>query len=105
MKATLAFLVFLGLVGISLAWTACTKQSDCEEDECCLDNFFFKRPYCEKRYGAEQRCSATATYKEENDLYYFTCPCVRMYECFGKGTTDENGNTIMKDPKCIMPTR
>lgn len=40
-----------------------------------------------------QKCSATAIYKPETDLYYMTCPCVNMYECLGKGTT-ENGVSI-----------
>nr|P84001.1 RecName: Full=U3-ctenitoxin-Asp1a; Short=U3-CNTX-Asp1a; AltName: Full=Venom protein ANC29C0 [Ancylometes sp. MR-2004] len=48
---------------------ACTKQADCAEDECCLDNLFFKRPYCEMRYGAGKRCAAASVYKEDKDLY------------------------------------
>uniref|UniRef100_A0A4Q8K446 U41-Sparatoxin-Hju1d_1 n=1 Tax=Heteropoda jugulans TaxID=1358901 RepID=A0A4Q8K446_9ARAC len=40
MKVTLLFLVLSGILGVSLAYTVCTKQSDCQEDECCLDTLF-----------------------------------------------------------------
>uniref|UniRef100_A0A4Q8K313 U41-Sparatoxin-Hju1e_1 n=1 Tax=Heteropoda jugulans TaxID=1358901 RepID=A0A4Q8K313_9ARAC len=76
MKVTLLFLVLSGILGVSLAYTVCTKQSDCQEDECCLDTLFFKRAYCEKRYPAGSRCPTASVYKPEEDMYYFTCPCV-----------------------------
>ncbi|XP_015905629.1 toxin CSTX-20-like [Parasteatoda tepidariorum] len=96
-------LIFIGCVATALAYTSCTKQSDCEEDECCLDNLFFKRPWCTPRYAAGSRCPTASIYKEETDLFYFSCPCVKMYECLGKGTT-EDGVTVVRDAKCIMPT-
>uniref|UniRef100_A0A4Q8KBB8 U41-Sparatoxin-Hju1a_1 n=1 Tax=Heteropoda jugulans TaxID=1358901 RepID=A0A4Q8KBB8_9ARAC len=103
MKVTLLFLVLSGILGVSLAYTVCTKQSDCQEDECCLDTLFFKRAYCEKRYPAGSSCPTASVYKPEEDMYYFTCPCVPMYECLGKGVKGEDGETYMKDTKCIMP--
>ncbi|XP_035211385.1 LOW QUALITY PROTEIN: toxin CSTX-20-like [Stegodyphus dumicola] len=103
MKAVLILALLGCLIAVSLAATRCTKQSDCGEDECCLDTMFFKSPFCEKRYKAGQRCVATSLYKPEKDMFYFACPCEKMYECLGKGVT-ENGVTFMKNPKCIMPT-
>uniref|UniRef100_A0A482ZC86 U33-Austrotoxin-Ht1a_1 n=1 Tax=Hickmania troglodytes TaxID=489260 RepID=A0A482ZC86_9ARAC len=83
-----------------LAAVKCTKQSDCEADECCLDTMFFKSAWCERRFGAGMRCSAASVF--EDDIYYLSCPRVDKYECLGKGTTVD-GKTVMENPKCIMP--
>uniref|UniRef100_A0A4Q8K7B3 U41-Sparatoxin-Hju1c_1 n=1 Tax=Heteropoda jugulans TaxID=1358901 RepID=A0A4Q8K7B3_9ARAC len=103
MKVTLLFLVLSGILGVSLAYMYCKKQSECLEDECCLDTLFFKRAYCEKRYPAGSTCPTASVYKPEKDLYYLSCPCVRTYECLGK-EVEEDGKTYVMDAKCIMPT-
>ncbi|GFS35128.1 toxin CSTX-20 [Trichonephila clavipes] len=103
MKVTLFFAVLCCFVAVSFAATRCSKQSDCEPDECCLDSLFFKHAFCEPRYRAGQRCPTASIYRLEEDLFYFACPCVDKYECLGKGSL-ENGVTVIKDAKCIIPT-
>ncbi|GFU18692.1 toxin CSTX-20 [Nephila pilipes] len=103
MKVTLLFATLCCLAAVSFAAKECTKQSDCEPDECCLDTLFFTRAFCEPRYKAGQSCPTASLYRAEKDLYYFACPCVDKYECLGKGSL-EKGVTVIKNAKCIMPT-
>ncbi|XP_015905613.1 toxin CSTX-20-like [Parasteatoda tepidariorum] len=96
----LIILAFLCCLAFTLATKSCSKQSDCEEDECCLDNLFFKRPFCTKRFSAGKRCIALSRYDEEKDIYYTTCPCVQGHECKGEETEDD-GFTVVKNAKCV----
>ncbi|GBO00227.1 Toxin CSTX-20 [Araneus ventricosus] len=103
MKITLVFIVLSCFAAVSFGARKCTQQSDCEEHECCLDTLFFRSAFCEPRYAAGQSCPAASVYRPETDLFYLSCPCVHMYECLGKGSL-ENGVTVVKDAKCIIPT-
>ncbi|KAG8197484.1 hypothetical protein JTE90_007223 [Oedothorax gibbosus] len=103
MKAALVLVILTSLVAVTLSATRCQRQSDCEADECCLDTLFFRSAFCEKRYQPDKSCPTASVYKPENDIYYLSCPCVDKYECLGKGTL-EDGVTVVKEAKCIMPT-
>ncbi|XP_015915192.2 toxin CSTX-20 [Parasteatoda tepidariorum] len=78
----------------------CKTQSDCGEDECCLNNLFFKRPHCYPRYGAGKRCITLSRYDEDKDQFLVSCPCVKGHECKGE-EVEEDGYTIVKNPKCV----
>nr|XP_042905085.1 toxin CSTX-20-like isoform X2 [Parasteatoda tepidariorum] len=96
----LIILAFLCCLAFTLASKKCSKQSDCEADECCVHNEFFQRPICLKRFRAGKGCIALSRYDEEKDIYYTTCPCLQGYECEGEETEDD-GLTVVKNTKCV----
>ncbi|GFR27374.1 hypothetical protein TNCT_558201 [Trichonephila clavata] len=60
----------------------CNANTDCKEDECCLQKPWSNRFFCAKRVREGKVCwskqhNATANW----DKYRVICPCIAKHEC------------------------
>ncbi|CAL1269451.1 unnamed protein product [Larinioides sclopetarius] len=63
----------------------CTTNTDCTEDECCLQKPWTSRFFCSKRIRRGKVCWAKQHNATVNwDKYRIICPCLHKHECVFK---------------------
>ncbi|GFS94871.1 toxin CSTX-20 [Nephila pilipes] len=77
----------------------CSSQSDCADDECCIQVTRFLSPTCRKLKQKDDFCLSEETKNE--DKYLFACPCAPGLKCKPEKTTDDNGIVTFLNTRCV----
>ncbi|GIY08202.1 hypothetical protein CEXT_288731 [Caerostris extrusa] len=96
-----AFLLAAFLVCATLAVCEggkCDSQSDCADDECCIQITRFVGATCRKLKQKGEHCLTETTMNGDN--YLFACPCVSSLKCRPEKETDHNGIVTFLNSRC-----
>ncbi|GFS94873.1 toxin CSTX-20 [Nephila pilipes] len=84
---------------LAVCEAGCNSQSDCADDECCVQVLRFTSATCKKLKQKGNPCLTEETKNE--DKYLFACPCASGLKCKPEKTTDHNGVVTFLNERCV----